>query len=80
MMTAINGRVGDNARTIAFMLRRTLKEVVAHVGWSEQSMYERFRGRTRIGIDELIPLAEILETTPENLLKEEPELPPRRSK
>jgi len=64
-------RVGTNVRTIARARGITIKELSKRMGYkNEQVLYTRLSGESKLSVDELEKLAEVLDTEAATLLSD----------
>lgn len=68
-MTSATKRVGETVRAQMSAQNLTQQDLAIALGVSQQSVSRRLSGLTEWGIDELVAVADLLGTTPTELLR-----------
>ncbi len=62
-------KLGSTVRIIARIRGVRMTELAADMGWSEQTLHSRLSGASKLGVDEMIQLAELLDVDIPTLLQ-----------
>ncbi len=68
MQETPNERVAAKVRSAAAKRRLTQTDIAGAIGMTQQALSRRLLGQVKFRLDELDRLADLLDTTPENLL------------